>query len=124
MKSGAGLFRHPDNNSGSLGIYLSSSDSGLIVGGTAEPLHQGARYPAAEVEEAVGKLPFVHAAIVLLQTSATREPTLLIFMGPEPLEAARERIALLSQAQPEAEPDVRMMLSFLEQASPQRGIVR
>lgn len=40
------------------------------------------------------------------------------------LQAARERIADLTQIHPESLPDVQMMLSFLEQASPQRGIVR
>jgi UDP-N-acetylglucosamine acyltransferase len=40
------------------------------------------------------------------------------------LQVARERIAELSQSHPESQPDVQMMLSFLEQASPQRGIVR
>ncbi len=40
------------------------------------------------------------------------------------LQAARERIADLDQNCPECLPDVQMMLSFLEQASPQRGIVR
>jgi len=40
------------------------------------------------------------------------------------LQAARERIATLAQTSPESLPDVEMMLSFLEQASPQRGIVR
>ena len=40
------------------------------------------------------------------------------------LQAARERIADLSQKCPEALPDIAMMLSFLEQSSPQRGIVR
>jgi UDP-N-acetylglucosamine acyltransferase len=40
------------------------------------------------------------------------------------LQAARTRIAELTQTSPESLPDVEMMLSFLEQASPQRGIVR
>jgi len=40
------------------------------------------------------------------------------------LHAARERIAELDQKYPECTPDVQMMLAFLEQSSPQRGIVR
>ncbi len=40
------------------------------------------------------------------------------------LQAARTRIAELAKASPESAPDVAMMLSFLEHASPQRGIVR
>ena len=40
------------------------------------------------------------------------------------LQVARERIAELDKNCPECAPDVQMMLSFLEQASPQRGIVR
>jgi UDP-N-acetylglucosamine acyltransferase len=40
------------------------------------------------------------------------------------LDAARVRIAELEQTVPESAPDVHMMLSFLEQTSPQRGIVR
>jgi len=40
------------------------------------------------------------------------------------LQMARERIAKLDEDSPECSPDVRMMLSFLEQSSPQRGIVR
>lgn len=40
------------------------------------------------------------------------------------LQAACERIALLANNCPEAGPDVQMMLSFLKQSSPQRGIVR
>ena len=40
------------------------------------------------------------------------------------LEQARERIAALVQATPEAAPDVEMMVSFLDRVSPQRGIVR
>ena len=40
------------------------------------------------------------------------------------LEAARARIALLSEQTPEAAADVTMMLSFLDHGSPQRGIVR
>lgn len=40
------------------------------------------------------------------------------------LEQSRSRIAGLIEKQPEAAPDVQMMLSFLEQTSPQRGIVR
>ena len=37
---------------------------------------------------------------------------------------ARVRIAELEQTVPESAPDVQMMLSFLGQTSPQRGIVR
>ena len=40
------------------------------------------------------------------------------------LQAAQERIGDLTQTHPESLPDVQMMLSFLEQTSPQRGIVR
>lgn len=40
------------------------------------------------------------------------------------LQAARERIESLPQTYPECVPDVQMMVSFLDQASPQRGIVR
>lgn len=40
------------------------------------------------------------------------------------LEAARTRIAQLADTNPESAPDVAMMLSFLEQTSAQRGIVR
>jgi UDP-N-acetylglucosamine acyltransferase len=40
------------------------------------------------------------------------------------LQAARERIAGLAESSPHSIPDVQMMLSFLEQTSPQRGIVR
>lgn len=40
------------------------------------------------------------------------------------LQVARERIADLGKTYPESLPDVEMMLSFLEQSSPQRGIVR
>lgn len=40
------------------------------------------------------------------------------------LQVARERIADLTKTHPESLPDVEMMLSFLEQSSPQRGIVR
>jgi UDP-N-acetylglucosamine acyltransferase len=40
------------------------------------------------------------------------------------LEAAQQRIAELAHSQPEAAPDVAMMLAFLQASSPQRGIVR
>jgi UDP-N-acetylglucosamine acyltransferase len=40
------------------------------------------------------------------------------------LDTARIRIAALVDEAPEAAPDVDMMVSFLEQTSPQRGIVR
>ena len=40
------------------------------------------------------------------------------------LEQAKARIAELQTKAPETAPDVAMMLSFLEQTTPQRGIVR
>jgi len=40
------------------------------------------------------------------------------------LDLARARIGELTEKYPEAAPDVQMMLSFLAQTSPQRGIVR
>ena len=40
------------------------------------------------------------------------------------LQDAMLRIADLSEKYPESKPDVQMMLSFLEQTSPRRGIVR
>ncbi|MGC1173653.1 acyl-ACP--UDP-N-acetylglucosamine O-acyltransferase [Polaromonas sp.] len=41
-----------------------------------------------------------------------------------PLDTARAQIAGLSEKYPESAPDVKMMLSFLQQTAPQRGIVR
>ena len=40
------------------------------------------------------------------------------------LDQAKVRIAELTEKHPESAPDVQMMLSFLQQTSPQRGIVR
>ena len=40
------------------------------------------------------------------------------------LDAARLQLATLAEKYPDSVPDVAMMLSFLEQTSPQRGIVR
>ncbi|HSV45402.1 MAG TPA: acyl-ACP--UDP-N-acetylglucosamine O-acyltransferase [Ramlibacter sp.] len=40
------------------------------------------------------------------------------------LEQSQGRIAAIAQTTPEADPDVRMMLGFLEGTNPQRGIVR
>jgi UDP-N-acetylglucosamine acyltransferase len=40
------------------------------------------------------------------------------------LDQARVRIAVLQDEDPELAVDVAMMLSFLDQTSPQRGIVR
>jgi UDP-N-acetylglucosamine acyltransferase len=40
------------------------------------------------------------------------------------LEAAQQQIASLAQKYPESASDVHMMISFLEQTSPHRGIVR
>ncbi len=40
------------------------------------------------------------------------------------LQSARARIAELDENSPECTPDVQLMLSFLDQTSPQRGIVR
>ena len=40
------------------------------------------------------------------------------------LQAAREQIENLTQTYPESLPDVQMMVAFLDQTSPQRGIVR
>jgi UDP-N-acetylglucosamine acyltransferase len=48
----------------------------------------------------------------------------LLYRDELTLSQARDAIADLSQNEAECEPDVREMLSFLEQTSPQRGIVR
>lgn len=56
------------------------------------------------------------AAVKLMHKALYREDLTLV--------AAQERIAALPASHPESAPDVTMMLSFLEQASPQRGIVR
>ena len=48
----------------------------------------------------------------------------LLYRDSLPLEQASARIAELAVTHPEAEEDVRLMLRFLEQMAPQRGIVR
>ncbi len=48
----------------------------------------------------------------------------LLYRDELTLSQARDAIADLSNNEPEAQPDVLEMLSFLEQTSPQRGIVR
>jgi UDP-N-acetylglucosamine acyltransferase len=58
------------------------------------------------------------------RVSAVKAMHKLLYREGLGLEAARERIAELARSTPEAEPDVRMMLDFLGQVSPQRGIVR
>ena len=40
------------------------------------------------------------------------------------LDQAREKISALGRGQAEVQPDVQMMLNFLANTSPQRGIVR
>ena len=40
------------------------------------------------------------------------------------LEQAKQRIAGLAAQTPEAQPDIALVLSFLERVSPERGIVR
>lgn len=47
-----------------------------------------------------------------------------LYRGQLTLEAAKERIAALSQTQPQVQPDVQMMLDFLNASSSERGIVR
>jgi UDP-N-acetylglucosamine acyltransferase len=56
--------------------------------------------------------------------SAVKAMHKALYRGNLTLEQAKLRIAELSEKLPESRPDVQMMLSFLEQASPQRGIVR
>ena len=56
--------------------------------------------------------------------SAVKAMHKVLYRDDLTLQVARERIADLSQTYPESLPDVQMMLSFLEQTSPQRGIVR
>jgi len=56
------------------------------------------------------------AAVKAMYKALYREDLTLI--------AAAERIAGLAQTSPESKPDIEQMLSFLEQTSPQRGIVR
>ena len=47
-----------------------------------------------------------------------------LYRGDLTLERAMQEIAVLGEQTPEAAPDVAMMLDFLKQISPQRGIVR
>lgn len=48
----------------------------------------------------------------------------LLYRDGLTLEQARARLAELAAAHPEASEDVRLMLVFLDQVAPQRGIVR
>jgi UDP-N-acetylglucosamine acyltransferase len=48
----------------------------------------------------------------------------ILYRGDLTLLAAQSQIAQLVQTHPQAAPDVQMMLAFLAQVSPQRGIVR
>ncbi|MDD2882126.1 MAG: acyl-ACP--UDP-N-acetylglucosamine O-acyltransferase [Rhodoferax sp.] len=58
------------------------------------------------------------------RVSAVKAMQKALYRDDLTLQMARERIADISQSHPESKPDVQMMLSFLEQTSPQRGIVR
>lgn len=89
-RSGPGVLRSPADDGASLGIHLSPLESGYVYGGSIESLHHGARYPAAEVEAVVGMLPFVDTAAAILQVGRSDEPILFVFLGPEPLDIARE----------------------------------
>jgi UDP-N-acetylglucosamine acyltransferase len=48
----------------------------------------------------------------------------ILYRGDLTLQSARTQIAQLAQTHLQAAPDVQMMLTFLAQVSPQRGIVR
>ena len=56
--------------------------------------------------------------------SAVKAMHKLLYREDLTLERARAAISALPGKYPESEPDVQMMLSFLEHTSPQRGIVR
>lgn len=56
--------------------------------------------------------------------SAVKAMHKLLYRDGLTLENARAGIAVLEEKYPEAASDVQMMLAFLEQSSPQRGIVR
>ena len=58
------------------------------------------------------------------RVSAVKSMHKALYRDDLTLQAARARIAELATSSPEAVPDVEMMLSFLDQSSPQRGIVR
>ena len=58
------------------------------------------------------------------RVSAVKSMHKALYRDDLTLLAARERIAGLLAQNPESAPDVEMMLSFLEQSSPHRGIVR
>lgn len=92
-RSGAAVFRAPGGDERALGILLAHWDSAFALGGTVEPLHQGGRYPGPEVEDVVASLPFVDSAAVLARAGDARDPTLVVFLGPEPLELGRELLA-------------------------------
>jgi UDP-N-acetylglucosamine acyltransferase len=56
--------------------------------------------------------------------SAVKAMHKALYREDRTLEQARQAIAGLADKQPEARPDVQMMLDFLDRVSPQRGIVR
>jgi UDP-N-acetylglucosamine acyltransferase len=58
------------------------------------------------------------------RVSAVKSMHKALYRGDHTLEQAKQQIAELEKTSPESAPDVRTMLSFLEQVSPQRGIVR
>ncbi len=58
------------------------------------------------------------------RVSAVKAMHKVLYRDDLKLDDARQRIAEIEKSTPEALPDVRMMLSFLEQVNPQRGIVR
>ena len=58
------------------------------------------------------------------RVSAVKSMHKALYRDDLTLQAARARIAELVTTSPESVPDVEMMLSFLDQSSPQRGIVR
>ena len=58
------------------------------------------------------------------RVSAVKSMHKALYRDDLTLQAARARIAELVTTSPKAVPDVEIMLSFLDQSSPQRGIVR
>lgn len=58
------------------------------------------------------------------RVSAVKAMHKALYRDERTLDQAREQIASLIETTPDAAPDVQMMLSFLNQVTPQRGIVR